>query len=116
MLSAFEKKYTAWAVLIWSVVGMLVGMVAGVAFGWQGKMLAFLVVLGLGVVWLIAIQLIKEKKENQKMLTAPITKTEVLTPPPTRLEIPRHKKDVRVLSKDEAREWLDAFLIKQQNR
>lgn len=103
MLSVFEKRYMAWGILIWSVVGILVGATVGLSLGWSSKMLAFLVVLGLGVVWLIALEV-----HNITRFFKPV-KT------PVSLAIPRKKEDVNIMSREEAREWLDDFLVKQQD-
>lgn len=103
---------------MWLVNGILAGVLFGLILG-GGRFVLFGPVLGLGVVGLVFVRkYTRQKLRRATYETKPKELQERTSPGSARAEPPSPSKGEgsrdEVLSPDEAREWLDDFLVKQQ--
>ena len=100
-------------ILLWALVGGLAGLIFGVTAGWPLRTVIFVVLLGAGAaaVPLIEAELRQRRRKNGK-IALPSFKP---VPRPLLIENRTEKAD-GVLAPDEARQWLDEFLLKQQEK
>lgn len=93
----------ALAAFLWSFVGLLAGIVLGLAMGIEGRPIVFFAVVGMAVGWFgfsgsrISIASLVAKPQENRNSLPDVVRQEHLRP-------------------DEAREWLDDFLVKQQRK
>lgn len=124
-------------ILLWAIVGGLAGLIFGVTAGLPGRIIVFVVLLGAGSA---AVPLIEGEVRNRRKVVRSMKA--VNTPPafakasagaaphpllvkergkngyntsPFEGEVPA-KAGGEVLAPDEARQWLDDFLVKQQEK
>lgn len=107
-MDAIHKTYVLTAFGVWTAVGALAGAVVGVLLSFSGREMIFPMTLGMGIIWLIMVQIIIRRQP--KLLLPP-----TLTRPNSRPPANAAPAD-RVLPPDEARAWLDDFLVKQQKK
>lgn len=114
-------------ILLWAIVGGLAGLIFGVTAGLPERIIAFVILLGAGsaAVPLIEHELRQKRMKNVKT-TLPVVKPVRVDAPPAFAKASagaaphpllikeRGKLAEGVLSPDEARQWLDEFLLKQQ--
>lgn len=108
-------------IFLWAAVGGLGGLIFGVTAGLPGRMIVFVILLGAGAA---AVPLVEAKmRARRKERSAKAGSVDV--PPafakatagavPHPLSIAKEKNG-EVLLPDEARQWLDNFLLKQQKK
>ncbi len=114
MMNQWEKL----ALGTWILVGATWGLAVGIYFEAEPKKLFFLAVLGMGVIgiaWLnVPRQKISAEKETLR-LTARTDWQDTATQEIDVMESIAKSPDIKMQS-EEAREWLDAFLVKQQEK
>lgn len=103
MTEGRKMTYVALAAFLWSFVGLLAGTVLGLALGLSGRPVVFLAAIGMAVGWFgfsgsrISIASLDAKPEED------------------RNSLPDDVGQKR-LRPEEARRWLDDFLVKQQRK
>lgn len=97
----------AW--LLWTVVAVLFGWALGVFLFVPMRMIVFLVVASLGVVWLLGLHFMQ-------YLMPTFSHAELPRLQPGETSSAQSVPEVleEIMSQKEAREWLDEFLVKQQ--
>lgn len=103
MTTLQKSAFISLAVLVWSFVGLSAGFLLGFSWGLEGRQLLFLAVVGLAVGWFGASGIISRVKtdrdpnqtDGHDSFQAGTLSEEILSP-------------------EEARRWLDDFLVKQQ--
>lgn len=109
-------------ILLWAIVGGLAGLIFGVTAGLPGRIIVFVILLGAGsaAVPLIEHELRSRRKvvRSMKSVNTPpaFAKASAGTAPHPLLIKERGKLAEGVLAPNEARQWLDDFLLKQQSK
>jgi len=110
-----HKTYRRIASGLWLLLGALLGLTAGVYFNASLRVLAFLVVLGGGVVVLVRLNRGRELPiAGTKLLES--GNQALLTEQSETAGLRGADDEDSILDAQEAREWLDGFLVRQQQR
>jgi predicted membrane-bound spermidine synthase len=114
------QKYNKSAInsTIWLIAGALMGGAAGLYMNISGRQIAFFIILGIGVALIILLNQPRSKhvvavEDKVELEPEKITITEKTELPSASIEQLLQDPN-RILTKTEAREWLDSFLAKQQ--
>lgn len=97
-------------IFLWAVVGGAAGLIFGLTAGLPARMMVFIVLLGAGsaAVPLVEAEMRQRRGKSKTVATSSL--------PHALLSERRNEKVEGVLSPDEARRWLDDFLLKQQEK
>lgn len=96
-------------IFLWAIVGGVAGLIFGVTAGLPGRMVFFMVLLGAGAA---AVPLVEAEVRGRRKSSASPRPMEA--GPETREVL--IERNGQALSTDEARQWLDDFLLKQQGK
>lgn len=125
-----ENQFIWSAIGLWGVVGVLSGVVLGLALGFRGRPLVFFGTLGLGIAWFGISGLLRrsgaptfEKKtvdtQAPQASHSPSDKLLSLIEKATRVsgdDVKEEEGEDEVLRGDSARKWLDTFLQDTQRK
>lgn len=110
-MDRIHTTYLGLAFVVWTAAGALAGVVVGVLLSLSGREIIFPMTLGIGVVWLGLVQVVLRLQTKPLALQLPAPKS---TPNPS-LDKGRAGEGL-TLSGEDARIWLDEFLVKQQQK
>lgn len=109
--------------LLWTAVGLLIGLTIGLLIQAEARTLLFLGVAGAGGVLIIRLNRKRPRadKPDQKPTALPIPQTPAIAPTASKASKPTKQKfstasltDDHIFTPDEARAWLDDLLQQQQ--
>lgn len=101
-------------IFLWALVGGLAGLIFGVTAGLPMRIVAFVILLGAGAA---AVPLVEAEIRNRRKGVRNVIPSRAGAPHPLPLLVKeRGKTEEGVLSPAEARQWLDDFLVKQQEK
>jgi hypothetical protein len=101
--------YSSRDLITWSVIAAIVGLLLGYAFNVNYRGYIFLVITSVGSIWLVALGLITKPEVSEAGEKPLLIESQIQSVQPMQSTVGE-----RILSPDEAREWLDDFLKKQQ--
>lgn len=116
MSSSNHKVVSVAAGVLWSLVGLVAGLFLGFSSGLPFRLTVFLAALGLAVGWFGFTgtygRLNGKGNGHSALLPAPDIKA--LPEPPKPAPPAPFRAEDHIFSPNEAREWLDDFLVRQQ--
>lgn len=105
--------YALSAGFLWGIVGVLAGFNLAVLAGWDTLGRTIATIVGIVAAAILVRWMLQRSIYQASPETPPAPP---LTPPPTMTAPTSASRPVASLSPSEARQWLDDFLIKQQNK
>jgi Ca2+/Na+ antiporter len=121
MTKAKIETYRRTAITLWALVSVVAGVTLGAMLNFTGKKLFFVMILAVGLYLLVLMKLYKKEKE--------VAEDEFVQEAEEKQEINRQEVNKKggvdeanldeisknkAMSPEEAREWLDDFLVNQQ--
>jgi uncharacterized membrane protein YfcA len=115
-----QQNISILAIGLWLLVGALAGAVVAVLLRSNSRQIVFSIVLGIGIIGLLVLQIVGQRNMRKQVEMNPIRalpepKAPSLLSAPKNVEQPTDKSrttDPKVA----AREWLDDFLVRQQQK